>query len=83
MPTEYLEIEIEFPENYTVNAFSGVFFGPTENMHNIELNRVKKGFQKVNRAFRFRIDNPLMGFRYLIHWTPLPQSRVDQIKQLR
>jgi hypothetical protein len=68
LPTEALEIEIEFPELYRPQVFAGVFFGGTETMHNAELSRIQAGLERLPRGARLRIEEPVVGLSYLIYW---------------
>lgn len=81
IPMDVLELEVVFPQGYTVEAFPGVFFGKVEYMHNFELQRVQSGFTRELRGAHFRIQDPLLGFRYLIYWVPPSQKELDQLRQ--
>ena len=82
IPTDRLEIEIVFPEGYAVQTFPGVFFGRTEQMHELELQRVNSGFERTNRGGRFTVNQPLFGFSYFIYWESPPRRVVDSLRQV-
>src|SRR5262245_38420686 len=77
IPVDVIKLEIIFPEGYSAQIYPGVFFGEYEHFHNLELQRVQKGFQRTSRGAILTIDQPLVGFRYLVHWVPLSQKEVD------
>lgn len=79
-PIDSLEIEIVFPEGYAVDTFPGVFFGNSEEIHLLELGRVKGGFERGARGATLKVRGPLVGFRYLIFWDPLPREAVDALR---
>lgn len=81
IPMNVLELEVVFPPGYAVEAYAGVLFGKTEYMHNFELQRVQSGFRRELRGAHFRVQDPLLGFRYLIYWVPPSQKEVEQLRQ--
>lgn len=81
MPTNKTIVEIRFPEGYNVDCFPGVFFGESESIHDLELYRVRDGFETLERGARFSITQPLIGFNYLIYWSSLPREKFDTIKE--
>jgi len=72
-PVDSLELSVIFPENFPIQLFAGVFAGRSEVLHDPEYNRVKGGFTTNSRGATFKIDGPLVGFRYFIYWTPPPR----------
>ena len=85
-PVERIEIDITFPEGYAVEAFPGVCIGSVlsdKYMHNEELGRIEKNqwFQKSNTSASLQIDEPIIGFSYLIYWMPPPKRLVDALRQ--
>jgi|RhiMethySRZTD1v2_1073278.scaffolds.fasta_scaffold02811_22 Predicted nucleotide-binding protein containing TIR -like domain len=81
MPTDKTIVEIQFPEGYKVECFPGVFFGESESIHDLELYRVRNGFETLPRGARFSITQPLIGFNYLIFWLSPPLAKFDRMKQ--
>ncbi len=69
-PTKTLELEVHFPPDFQTKAFPGVFLLGTEFVHASELNRVSKGFQELEGGARLKVQEPLLGFTYLIYWAP-------------
>ncbi len=65
-----LTIEVVFPQGLRVRAYPAVFFGRSELANDRELQRVKAGFDSTSRGGRFVIDQPIIGLRYLIYWSP-------------
>jgi CAP12/Pycsar effector protein, TIR domain len=80
MPTDKTLIEVVFPEGYSPTIQPGVFFGESESLHDSELYRVRRGFRKVKRGARFAIIKPLVGFNYLIYWTPPMRKSFDKLR---
>ena len=68
LPTESLVIEVRFPADYRAEPFAGVFLAATETMHNAELSRIQGGLEKLPHGARLRVEEPLLGFNYLIYW---------------
>jgi len=79
-PTDELEIEIEFPEGYNVGTYSGVFLGGSEIWHDLELQRTKEGIRQISRGACLKINDPGLGYRYLIFWEPLSRREFEQLK---
>jgi Predicted nucleotide-binding protein containing TIR-like domain len=80
MPTDKTIVEVCFPEGYEVDCFPGVFFGESESMHDLELYRVRDGFEKLERGARFSINQPLIGFNYLVFWLSPPKEKFDRMR---
>jgi hypothetical protein len=68
-PVSELELEIAFATTVSVAIFPAVFFGWSEFSHDAELRRTHSGFTKTPNGARFIIKEPLVGFRYLLHWS--------------
>ncbi|HEX73922.1 MAG TPA: hypothetical protein G4N93_02075 [Dehalococcoidia bacterium] len=79
-PIDEAEIEIEFPDGYNVKAFPGVFLAGSETWHDLELQRIKEGIEPTSRGARLKINNPELGYRYLIFWVPLSRREVEQLR---
>ncbi len=73
IPTKFLELEIRFPPGFKAKTFPGVFFG-AETIHSSELKRVRGGFTELESGARLRVEDPLLGFSYLIYWVPPRQA---------
>jgi len=70
LPVDAIELSVEFPAGIKAKCYPGVFWGPSEwFFHNQELKRVRDGFLLCESGARFRIDKPVIGFRYFIYWT--------------
>ena len=67
-PIDELVIEVRFPSGLEFAAAPNVFFGGEGWVHNQELNRVSCGFSVIPNGARFHINNPLLGFTYIIYW---------------
>jgi hypothetical protein len=80
MPTDKTIVEVQFPEGYPVDCFPGVFFGESESIHDLELYRVRAGFEKLEDGARFSIENPLIGFNYLIFWVSPSKDDFDRMR---
>jgi len=79
MPTDKTILEVVFPDGYKPDINPGVFFGDSDSIHDAELSRVRKGFQKSKRGARFVISKPLIGFNYRIYWNPPSQEDFTKI----
>ena len=65
-PIERLTIAVEFAEDWGFKTFAGVFYG-RERHHELEFQRVRRGFTR-GRKSTFDIEEPKVGFEYLIYW---------------
>lgn len=79
-PINKLELEVEFVEGYNVKVYPGVFLGGSETWNDLELQRIKEGIERTSRGACLKIDNPVLGFRYLLFWVPLARSEVEILK---
>jgi hypothetical protein len=70
IPTGKMVIEVKFPEEFEVEPYPGVFFERFGFLHESELQRTQSGFHKTRRKARFVVQEPLIGFNYLIYWLP-------------
>lgn len=80
-----LEISITFPETFQANFYCGVAMGDVVTqaaMNSEELNRIEKNqwFKKDQKWARLKVQGPLIGFSYLIYWTPPPKNVIDALK---
>lgn len=80
-----LVLFVRFPAGFQTKFFFGVIMGDvlTESLMDAgELNRIEinKGFQKDLNWARLKVPEPLIGFTYLIYWTPPPRKVVDALK---
>ena len=68
-PVDQLTIEVEFAEDFGFETFPSVFYGH-ESYHDLEFQRVRKGFKGGLKSLKstFRIEDPKLGFEYLIYW---------------
>lgn len=75
-PVDELVLEVNFPRTVETNLYPGVFFGDSEIQNDQELQRIRGGFETNSTRARLTVDNPLLGFRYFIYWTPpsIPRS---------
>ncbi|MGD9115753.1 MAG: hypothetical protein PVJ61_01020 [Dehalococcoidia bacterium] len=80
-PTDTIEAEIEFPEGYQVETYFAVFAGATEFINAVELKDKKNCFTRTQRGGYFKIENPLVGFRYVIYWMPPSKEDFEKFKQ--
>lgn len=80
-PMDVLVLEVEFPEGYSIQPYPIVFYLYSELVNNIELTRVKTGFQSLVRGARFTVDEPRVGFRYAIYWIPPTIREVERLLQ--
>ncbi|HEX8141541.1 MAG TPA: toll/interleukin-1 receptor domain-containing protein [Pyrinomonadaceae bacterium] len=70
IPTGRMVIEVKFPDGFNVEPYPGVFFERFGFLNESELQRTQSGFHKTRRRARFVIQEPLIGFNYLIYWLP-------------
>jgi len=80
-----LVLFIRFPAGFQTKFFFGVIMGDvlTESlMDSGELNRIEinKGFQRDLNWARLKVSEPLIGFTYLIYWTPPQRKVIDALK---
>lgn len=80
-PTDTIELEVEFPEGYPIETHFAVFAGATEFINSAELQSKKSCFEQTPRGGYFKIEKPLLGFRYAIFWMPPSQERFEVFKQ--
>jgi hypothetical protein len=86
-PVDLVEITISFPADYSINRFFvGVCIGkvPSENlMYGEEIQRIEelKWFQSSPNRAQLRVENPFVGFTYLVYWIPPAKRIVDTLKQ--
>jgi hypothetical protein len=83
IPTDKLEIELIFPQGYVIDSFPGVFIGRSEFIHEPELQRVASNLQRFAKGIRFTVNDPLMGFRYFVHWMPPSKMIVDTLRKVK
>lgn len=80
-PLDELELRVEFPEQYKVQCFPAVFLAYSECMHGLELQKTRDGFEAMSTGgARFKVKEPLLGFRYAIYWIPPPEKEVDRLR---
>jgi len=83
---EKLELEVSFPEGYSVKCNVGVSLGPIirseVSMDGEELSRIRgnKWFVTSNGSARLTVMKPLIGFSYLIYWIPPAEKIVAELR---
>jgi hypothetical protein len=70
IPADKLTVEVAFPRGYKATLYPGVFMGRSEFLHDSELQRVISGFRETKRGARLVVNEPLIGFSYVIYWLP-------------
>lgn len=68
IPVDELTIEVRLPGSLSAKAYPMVFLGRSELEHHGELHRVENGFEPTEDGGRFKVREPLVGFRYAIFW---------------
>lgn len=82
VPMDVLELCVEFPPSYNVKCFPAVFIGHSEVMIDRELQRTKDGLMMTETGgARFRVENPVLGFRYAIYWIPPNEDEVARLRK--
>jgi hypothetical protein len=84
MPTRKAVIEVAFPDGYAAQVSDlnpAVFFGESEAIHDSELYRVRRSFKRTKRGARFTVSKPLIGFTYLIAWSPPARKDFDNLRR--
>jgi hypothetical protein len=76
-PIDRITLDIYFPQGYPMpDCFPVVFIGDGELIHSQETDRIKAGITRRANGASLLVDEPLMGFRYLISWAPPPQAKI-------
>lgn len=68
-PVERLTVAVDFKVDLDIKTFPGVFYGH-ERHHDLEFQRVRNGFSSSPDGYKstFTIEQPKLGFEYLIYW---------------
>lgn len=85
VPTEFLELEVQFPPKYSPTCYLGTYVGDTEFINNSELQRLQRSQKekcliRLPRGAKIQVRNPLLGFRYAIYWVPIPRQEYEKLK---
>lgn len=87
-PVDKIVILVNFPEAYRPAGFyAGICAGDNpsdDTMRGDELNRMtdagKIQFEPSNNWARLTVEEPYVGFTYLIYWLPPKQSEIDPLR---
>lgn len=79
-PIKELEVEVAFPEGYDVKTYTGVFLGGSETWNDFELQKIRDCIKATPRGACLNVKNPVLGFRYLIFWTPITNVELMQLR---
>lgn len=66
IPTGELDLRLTLPSEVNATIHPLVCFGWSEQRHDLELQRCQNGFETLGNTARFRVQDPLVGFRYLL-----------------
>ncbi len=80
IPLDEVQVEIVFPVGYNPEVFPAVFMGRSEVMDDMELHRVRSGFQRTERGGCLKVDKPLLGYSYAVYWVSPSKSAVAALK---
>jgi len=76
IPLDELRLEVMFPVGYNAETFPVAFVGRSEVTADLELHRIRSGFQRTERGAQLRIEEPLLGYSYAIYWVSPAKAAV-------
>lgn len=82
-PIDELVLEMRFPAGYNVTLYPGAFISDREYFHDEEVSRIKDGLTRTERGGSLKIKNPLLGFHYVLYWTPPSTAEVQKLSRAR
>lgn len=82
-PMKRIELEVEFPDGYVIKQpYLATFVGLTEFINDKEFEkRSEQGCLKQigDNIARLEINEPAIGFRYAIYWTPISKKEYEKL----